>query len=136
MKTIKRICLLLIFTVLSAMPMWADDFDTIYERMYERYLKYSTPSSEQIEEILNTILPNGAISGIDYKVSNGSPRKHVQLLTLHVQLYGTKVNGEYIFPIRCVNLFQQKKSIYGYMEQIQILSLILYSLKEIKLEVV
>ncbi len=81
MKTIKRICLLLIFTVLSAMPMWADDFDTIYERMYERYLKCSTPSSEQIEEILNTILPNGAISGIDYKASNGSPRKHVQLLT-------------------------------------------------------
>jgi chondroitin AC lyase len=59
----------------------ASDFKTIYDRMYFEYL--SNPSSSSVETVLNNMKEDGSFFGINYKITDGSPRNHlVWLATL------------------------------------------------------
>ena len=60
----------------------ADDFDVIYQRMYEKYLS-KNPGKETVDGLLKLMSPDGAFINLNYRATDGSPRKHVQhLITL------------------------------------------------------
>ena len=80
-NSIKTICLLVCCLFVTA-GTTASDFKTIYERMYEKYLS-KNPSKDTVDGLLKLMSPDGAFINLNYKATDGSPRKHVQnLITL------------------------------------------------------
>lgn len=58
------------------------DFDVIYQRMYNKYLG-KNPSSKNVDKLIEQLTDEGAFRTIDYTVTTGAPRRHVQnLITL------------------------------------------------------
>ena len=78
----------------SLLGVSASDFQTIYKRMYGTYLK-SNPSEKRVNELLNLVTPEGAFSDIDYTVTTGAPRKHVQNLIVLANAYQQPQNKYY-----------------------------------------
>ena len=78
----------------SLLGVSASDFQTIYKRMYATYLK-SNPSEKRVNELLNLVTPEGAFSDIDYTVTTGAPRKHVQNLIVLANAYQQPQNKYY-----------------------------------------
>lgn len=91
-----RISTLMIVMLLTANLSQASssDFQTIYKRMYDTYLK-SNPSEKRVNELLNSLTPEGAFSDIDYTVTSGAPRKHVQSLIVLANAYQQPKNKRY-----------------------------------------
>ncbi|MDO4162903.1 MAG: polysaccharide lyase family 8 super-sandwich domain-containing protein [Bacteroides sp.] len=78
-KALPAIVLLMLGIHLTA---FASDFETIYNRMYEKNLS-KNPSQKSVEDLLALISSDGSFSNINYKATDGGPRKHVQnLITL------------------------------------------------------
>lgn len=71
----------------------ANDFKTIYKRMYAEYV--SNPSSSSVETILNQMADDGSFQRIDYKSTDGSPRDHIQKLTTLASAYNSPENKYY-----------------------------------------
>lgn len=71
----------------------ADDFKTIYDRMFIEYL--FNPGAASVEEILNNMSDDGSFSRIDYKIKDGSPRSHIQWLTTLAAAYNNPENKYY-----------------------------------------
>ena len=79
--SIKTICLLVCCLVCTAGTR-ASDFETIYQRMYEKYLS-KNPSKDTVEGLLKLMSPEGSFVTLNYRATDGSPRKHVQnIITL------------------------------------------------------
>lgn len=84
MKThnIKLIAAIALCITLTGIRAHASDFKTIYNRMYEKYLDRN-PSKETIGGLMKSLSPEGAFVTLNYRATDGSPRKHVQnLITL------------------------------------------------------
>ena len=84
MKThnIKTIAVIALCIILANIHAHASDFETIYNRMYEKYLDRN-PSKETINGLIKSLSPEGAFVTLNYHATDGSPRKHVQnLITL------------------------------------------------------
>ena len=84
MKThnIKTIAVIALCIILANIHAHASDFETIYNRMYEKYLDRN-PSKETVNGLIKSLSPEGAFVTLNYHATDGSPRKHVQnLITL------------------------------------------------------
>ena len=84
MKThnIKTIAVVALCIILANIHAHASDFETIYNRMYEKYLDRN-PSKETVNGLIKSLSPEGAFVTLNYHATDGSPRKHVQnLITL------------------------------------------------------
>ena len=81
MKThnIKLIAAIALCITLTGIRAHASDFKTIYNRMYEKYLDRNT-SKETIGGLMKSLSPEGAFVTLNYRATDGSPRKHVQNL--------------------------------------------------------
>lgn len=95
MKTF-RISILMVVLLLvgNLFCVGASDFETIYKRMYDTYLK-SNPSEESVNDLLNLMTSEGGFSNIDYAVNTGAPRKHVQNLIVLANAYQQPENKYY-----------------------------------------
>lgn len=79
---IKLIAAIALCITLTGIRAHASDFKTIYNRMYEKYLDRN-PSKETIGGLMKSLSPEGAFVTLNYRATDGSPRKHVQnLITL------------------------------------------------------
>lgn len=67
--------------ILTGIHAYASDFETIYNRMYEKYLDRN-PSKETVNGLVKSLSPEGAFVTLDYRATDGSPRKHVQNLII------------------------------------------------------
>lgn len=74
----KLISIIAVFLYISA-ELYASDFKTIYQRMYDAALTQSS-SKETINGLMRLITPEGAFMNINYRATDGSPRKHVRNL--------------------------------------------------------
>lgn len=72
----------------------ASDFDTIYKRMYETNLNQN-PSKETIDGLKALMTPEGAFMNLNYRATDGSPRKHVQNLIKLACAYQHPQNAYY-----------------------------------------
>lgn len=72
----------------------ADDFDVIYQRMYEKYLS-KNPGKETVDGLLKLMSPDGAFINLNYRATDGSPRKHVQHLITLACAYQQPQNAYY-----------------------------------------
>lgn len=73
------------------------DFETIYNRMYEKYLD-KNPSQESINGLMKLLSPEGAFATLNYRATDGSPRKHVQHLISMACAYQHPQNALYHNP--------------------------------------
>ena len=95
MKTLRTFILMTMMLLAGNIAMAsASDFKTIYKRMYDTYLK-SNPSEKKVNELLDSMTPEGAFSDIDYTVTSGAPRKHVQNLIVLANAYQESKNKFY-----------------------------------------
>ena len=95
MKTLRTFILMTTMLLAGNIAMAsASDFKTIYKRMYDTYLK-SNPSEKKVNELLDSMTPEGAFSDIDYTVTSGAPRKHVQNLIVLANAYQESENKFY-----------------------------------------
>lgn len=75
----KIILIISIFASCSNSRINASDFDTIYKRMYNEYLS-GNPSQDAVNALLDEMNKDGSFQSINYKATDGSPRKHVENL--------------------------------------------------------
>lgn len=91
---IKIITVIALCIILSDIHAHASDFETIYNRMYEKYLDRN-PSKEAVSGLMKTLSPEGAFVTLDYRATDGSPRKHVQNLITMACAYQHPQNALY-----------------------------------------
>ena len=94
MKTLRTFLMTMMLLAGNTDTASASDFKTIYKRMYDTYLK-SNPSEKKVNELLDSMTPEGAFSDIDYTVTSGAPRKHVQNLIVLANAYQESKNKFY-----------------------------------------
>lgn len=58
--------------ILTGIHAYASDFETIYNRMYEKYLDRN-PSKETVNGLVKSLSPEGAFVTLDYRATDGSP---------------------------------------------------------------
>lgn len=90
----KSILLTAILILSIAPKIYADDFEIIYNRMYEAYLT-KNPSENTINGLKALMTPEGAFVNINYNAVDGSPRKHVQNLITIACAYQHPNNAAY-----------------------------------------
>lgn len=68
--------------ILSDIHAHTSDFELIYNRLYEKYLDRN-PSKEAVTGLLKSLSPEGGFVTLDYRATDGSPRKHgLNLITM------------------------------------------------------
>ncbi len=74
MKThnIKTIAVVALCIILANIHAHASDFETIYNRMYEKYLDRN-PSKETVNGLIKSLSPEGAFVTLNYHATDGSP---------------------------------------------------------------
>ncbi len=80
--------------ILTGIHAYASDFETIYNLMYDKYLDRN-PSKETVNGLVKSLSPEGAFVTLDYRATDGSPRKHVQHLSTMACAYQHPQNALY-----------------------------------------
>lgn len=93
MNTNKKILIVLLFCC-SLISLHAGDFKTIYDRMYTEYV-LTNPSASSVETVLSQMDNDGRFYRINYELKDGSPRNHLQWLTLLAVAYNNPENKYY-----------------------------------------
>ena len=85
----RSISLFLVFLSFSLFVQ-ANDFTTIYQRMYDEYL--TNPGTEGIDRVLNEMSTQGSFSDINYTTKEGTPREHAIRLASMASAYKNPKN--------------------------------------------
>lgn len=93
MNANKKILIVLLFCC-SLISLHAGDFKTIYDRMYTEYV-LTNPSASSVETVLSQMDNDGRFYRINYELKDGSPRNHLQWLTILGAAYNNPENKYY-----------------------------------------